>query len=64
MVSQFCILPYIPVARVLFKRGDDAVEVSELVQLRDVIPGDVRQPARARVVHLILMVHDLRTLDI
>lgn len=52
-------VPDIPVPGVLLKRSDDAVEVDELIQLCDVIPGSVGQPTCARVIHLILSVDHL-----
>ena len=35
------------------------MEVCQFVQLGDVVPSAVRQPARARVVHLVVSVHHL-----
>ena len=52
-------VPDVPVAGVLLEGGDDAVEVGQLVQLRDVVPGTVRQPEAAGVVHLVVSVHHL-----
>ena len=52
-------VPDVPVAGVLLKGGDDAVEVGQLIQLCDVVPRTVRQPASARVVHLVVFVHHL-----
>lgn len=52
-------VPDVPVPRVLLEGGDDPVEVGQFLQLGDVIPGHVSQPARAGVVHLVLSVQHL-----
>ena len=51
--------PQIPVPGLLLEGGHDATEAGKAVQLRDVVPVRVTQPATARIVHLTLLVQHL-----
>lgn len=52
-------VPDVPVPGVLLEGRDDAVEIGQLVQLRDVVPRPIHQPLGTRVVHLVVSVHNL-----
>lgn len=53
-----CGVPVVPVPGVLFKGGDESVEIGQLLQFGDVVPREVQQPRTARVVHLVLAIQD------
>ena len=52
-------LPLAPLARGALEGGDDVLEVGQLVELRQVVPGRLRDPVGARVRGLLVLVEDL-----
>lgn len=52
-------IPQVPVTRVLLEGVHEPVEVGQFVQLCDVVPVGVGEPARTRVIHLALAIQDL-----
>lgn len=52
-------IPLVPVTRVLFKGVHESVKVGQFVQLRDVIPVGICEPASTWVIHLAFPIQNL-----